>query len=519
MKTAPDLDEETASFLAYDQAAQYPIMERIMGYFEQSPIGLAILDDERRIVMANASFREMVHAPLKEGTSFFSLLHPDSRIRARNLIEHATKSEQGMEIGFHTNPDLIAELYTCGSQSTDVRTIHLINVTESRQLELQFAQSQKMQAIGQLAGGIAHDFSNLLTAINGFCDLLLLRIEAHDASFPDIMQIKQNTARAANLVRQLLAFSRRQTLHSVIFAPHETIQDLFNLLRRLLGDAYQLNIVNRKMGLVKLDQNQFEQVIVNLVINARNAMPKGGAVNIEINTVSVDKNKTHLPDSLPDGEYVCIRIEDHGVGIAPEHLGKIFEPFFTTQQSSEGVGLGLATVYGIVRQSGGYIFPFSKLGVGTRMEIYFPAYSAQEKMEQTPVLKAVKNEDLTGRGNILLVEDERAVRLFCSRALRSRGYVVRDVDHGEKAIEILKDASQPVDLLISDITMPGVSGITLMKQAREIYPDLPVILVSGYAEDAFRDDRDLSDRSDFLFLAKPFSLKEVAAMAKKALAK
>jgi len=392
--------------------------------------------------------------------------------------------------------------------------VHMIDTTEQKSLELQFAQAQKMQAVGQLAGGIAHDFNNVLTAIIGFCDLLLMRHQAGDHSFADIMQVKQNANRAANLVRQLLAFSRQQTLKPVVLSMTDVLAELVNLLRRLIGEKIELNMAHsRDVSFVKADQGQLEQVIINLAVNARDAMPDGGSLTIRTSNVEQQETKRMGHDLLPRGSYVLIEVIDSGTGISKEHIGKIFEPFYTTKGVGEGTGLGLSTVYGIVKQFDGFVFVESVVGEGTTFSVYLPQHepvpesempAAEVEEEAPPPL------DLTGRGTILLVEDEDAVRMFGARALRNKGYTVLEADCGEMALDLLESGEQSIDLMVTDVVMPGIDGPALAKRIQAKRADIKVIFISGYAEDAFRSSVDGKTN----FLPKPFNLSQLAAKVK-----
>jgi two-component system cell cycle sensor histidine kinase/response regulator CckA len=396
--------------------------------------------------------------------------------------------------------------------------VYAVETTEHRALEVQLAQSQKMQAIGQLAGGVAHDFNNVLTAIIGFSDLLLARHRPTDPAFADIMNIKQNANRAANLVRQLLAFSRRQTLRPEVLSLTDAISDLGNLLGRLLGEKVGLRVVHgRDVGLVKIDVNQFEQVIVNLAVNARDAMPNGGTLTVRTANVTVEESRKINPDQMPPGEYVLCELEDTGTGMPAEILEKIYEPFFSTKEVGKGTGLGLSTVYGIVKQTGGFIFCQSELGKGTTFRIYLPRHYREPAKEEgeTRLDKQVKKQDLTGKGTVLLVEDEDAVRAFASRALASRGYKVLEADSGEMALRLFGENHDTIDLVLSDVVMPEMDGPTLLKELRKRGAKTKIVFISGYAEDAF--EKNLEGQTDFAFLPKPFTLKQLAEAVKQAM--
>jgi two-component system cell cycle sensor histidine kinase/response regulator CckA len=388
-------------------------------------------------------------------------------------------------------------------------------------LEVQFAQSQKMQAVGQLAGGVAHDFNNLLTAMIGFCDLLLMRFRPGDPSFADIMQVKQNANRAANLVRQLLAFSRQQTLQPRIIDITDVLVELSHLLRRLIGESIELKVVHgRDLGLAKVDQGQLEQVIINLAVNARDAMPRGGTLTIRTANVTQTSPIRHGHEVMPAGNYVLIEATDTGVGIPKENLARIFEPFFSTKEVGSGTGLGLSTVYGIVKQTGGFIFVDSTPGRGAVFQIYLPRHKISDgvlgtRAETIDAAEPPAIRDLTGIGTVMLVEDEDPVRIFGARALRNKGYTVLEAKSGDGALEMIRDAEDKIDLLITDVVMPRMDGPALVRQVRELHPDMKVIFISGYTEDAFRQRLD-SD-SEIHFLPKPFSLKQLASKVKEVL--
>jgi signal transduction histidine kinase/CheY-like chemotaxis protein len=381
----------------------------------------------------------------------------------------------------------------------------------AHRLEAQLAQTLRLQAVGQLAGGIAHDFNNLLTAMIGFCDLLLLRHRPGDQSFADVMQIRQNANRAAGLVRQLLAYSRQQTLQPRVISLSEVLAELAHLLRRLIGTNIDLKFEHgRDLYPVLADQGQLEQVVINLAVNARDAMPEGGALTIRTANLTLGESLSGAGEHVPAGDYVRIEVSDTGIGISPEIIDRIFEPFFSTKPVGAGTGLGLATVYGIVKQSGGYVAIESALGKGTTFSLYLPRHTER-------VVSLVRREgedearDLTGAGTILLVEDEDAVRLFGARALRNKGYKVIEARSGRAALDIIAQSIEPIDLLITDVVMPEIDGPTLAREVRSRRPDLRVIFISGYAESAFRSQ---VDGNSMNFLAKPFSLKQLTGKVK-----
>jgi len=372
-----------------------------------------------------------------------------------------------------------------------------------------------MQAIGQLAGGIAHDFNNMLTAIIGFSDLMLQNHGPSDPSFQDIMNIKNNANRAAGLVRQLLAFSRRQTLRPTVIDLRDIIEDLSILLERLLGENVRLEVRHgRDLWAVKADLNQLEQVIINLSVNARDAMPDGGDLVIETYNLAPRECDPQTMKGLIPAEYVVIKVTDTGTGMPPEVMEKIFEPFFSTKGVGEGTGLGLATVYGIIKQTGGHIYPVSEVGQGTCFNILLPRHIVEEH-DQPEVVAVEAPRDLSGSANILLVEDEEAVRAFSARALQARGYTVHEASSGTHALEVMKEVGGEIDLVVSDVVMPEMDGPTLLSELRKVHPNLKIIFVSGYAEEAF--EKHLAAGEKFTFLPKPFSLKQLVTKVKEVL--
>jgi two-component system cell cycle sensor histidine kinase/response regulator CckA len=381
----------------------------------------------------------------------------------------------------------------------------LQDTTALKRLEAQFVQGQKMQAIGQLAGGIAHDFNNLLTAISGHCDLLLLRHQPDDPDHPDLIQIRQNANRAAALVSQLLAFSRKQTLKPERIDLQETLADLTHLLNRLVGEKVGLDLIHaHEPTAIRADRRHLEQVIMNLVVNARDAMPEGGVVQIETRVVTLMQEMHRDRAVVPRGRYVVIAVRDTGVGIAPETMDKIFEPFFTTKRVGEGTGLGLATVYGIVKQSGGFVFVRSAPGRGAEFDLWFP-YCAEAAADRPAARarRAVYRRDAV----VLLVEDEAPVRTFAARALRLRGHSVLEASSAEEALALLEDQDLQVDVFVTDVVMPGMDGPGWVRQALGRRPQVRTVFISGYAEEALSDDQARIPNS--VFLPKPFSLTEL----------
>ncbi|EBA17904.1 sensory box sensor histidine kianse/response regulator [Roseobacter sp. SK209-2-6] len=385
----------------------------------------------------------------------------------------------------------------------------LNDATELKTLEAQFVQSQKMQAIGQLAGGVAHDFNNLLTAISGHCDLLLLRHDQGDQDYGDLIQIHENANRAAALVSQLLAFSRKQTLLPEVLDVRDTLSDLTHLLNRLVGEKVTLTLSHDPvMRSIRADKRQLEQVLMNLVVNARDAMPNGGEIRVRTEAVVLDKPLKRDRVSVPEGDWVTVKVSDEGIGIAPDKLQNVFEPFYTTKRTGEGTGLGLSTVYGIIKQTGGYIFVDSVVGKGTQFTLFFPVF--QEDSEKSPAVAEPPKPVAAaqhGEGVVLLVEDEAPVRAFASRALRMRGYTVLEAESAEDALRTLEDPSLNVDVFVTDVVMPGMDGPTWVREALKERPNTRVVFVSGYAEGAFGEAEPNVPNS--VFLPKPFSLNQL----------
>jgi two-component system cell cycle sensor histidine kinase/response regulator CckA len=498
--------------------------ERFERFFANAPIGIGLLDRDGKFVEANATLGAFLGAA------------PGSLI-GKTLPEFLAEGERddvAEKLGYGLRGDAVSgplALRLPGGKSASLALtrdseggliLHFIDTTDQKKIEAQFTQSQKMQAVGQLAGGVAHDFNNLLTAMIGFCDLLLQQHGPGDRSFPDIMQIKQNANRAANLVRQLLAFSRQQTLQPRVLNITDALADLSHLLRRLIGENIALNVVHgRDLGLVKVDQGQLEQVIINLAVNARDAMPGGGALTIKTENVELNEPIRRGDEVMPAGKYVVIAVGDTGCGIPKENLERIFEPFFSTKELGAGTGLGLSTVYGIVKQTGGFVLVDSEVGKGATFAIYLPRHEGEDEGAGTSVARAgeeAQAQDLTGAGTVLLVEDEDPVRLFSARALKNKGYKVIEAESAERALEILHDGADKIDLVITDVVMPKMDGPSLIKEVRELYPDraLKVIFMSGYTEDNFR--KRLGDDVDIHFLPKPFSLKQLAGKVKEVMA-
>lgn len=503
-------------------------------FLDHSPLALVTFNNDSIITRFNAAFYAMCDPSTLKGEELhlIDIISPQSHDNAKELLHKVIDEQQHIvqpvDIILAGEHKRSASLYVTSinnDQDGDNFVAYLIDTTEQKNLEHRFVHSQKMQAVGQLAGGVAHDFNNLLTAMIGFCDLLLVKHPPGDPSFADIMQIKQNANRAANLVRQLLAFSRKQTLQPALIDLSETLSELSNLIRRLIGENIELEMqYGRELYHVKVDKGQFEQVIINLAVNARDAMNEG-AVNaagkLDIITRNEVVDEQHpLPqeligapesETLPQGEYVVIEVRDTGSGMSKDVMKQIFEPFFTTKKMGEGTGLGLSTVYGIIQQTGGYIFVRSMQGQGTSFLIYLRKYDEPEQgTEQLSDTQQLT--DLTGKGTILLVEDEIPVRTFSSRALQNKGYEVFEADSGEQGLQIIEKYEGRISVIITDVMMPGMTGPDMVEQIHATYPHIPVIFISGYGEDAFMSS--YGSKRSFNFLPKPFTLNQLAQKVK-----
>lgn len=497
-----------------------PLLDRLM---DIAPMGVVITGRDGQVRQANNAAWQMAAADVtRETAAFREMFDASDAESADSLLAQAIAAGPGgasADLKLGTGSDRVAQVHggLLNPESDDPQmAFFLVDATEQRSLEAQFSQGQRMQAVGQLAGGVAHDFNNLLTAMIGFADLLLMRHPPGDPSYTDIVHIKQNANRAAALVRQLLAFSRRQTLRPKILNLTDVLTDLSDLLRRLIGEHLNIRIVHeRDLGLVKADQGQIEQVVTNLVVNARDALDSGGSVAITTNNVRIESGRAVVGnEKVPPGDYVEIAVSDTGHGISDENLAKIFEPFFTTKPIGQGTGLGLATVYGIIRQTGGYVEVESVVGEGTTFRVLLPRVEESGARDSRQTRRDAV--DLTGSGTVLLVEDEDAVRLFAARALRNKGYNLIEAESGDAALDIIQKRADEIDLMISDVVMPNMDGPTLIRRARELRPDIRAVFISGYAEEAFR--RSLGDDlGDVDLLPKPFSLKQLAAKVKEQL--
>jgi two-component system cell cycle sensor histidine kinase/response regulator CckA len=530
-----------------DQSASVAAM-RFTRFFNNTPMAIASVDGQGRILRTNAPFLKLFsnvvsRDDIERGATLETIFSEGERPKLAQAFA-AAKDRQGDIPSIDSrNPNdetrhfrfyINAVIEQSDEAPEEAAIVYAVEVTEQKALEAQMAQTQKMNAVGTLAGGIAHDFNNVLTAILLSSDHLLLQARPADPSFADLMEIKRNANRAAVLVRQLLAFSRKQTMRPTVLNLTDVIGDLRMLVERLLsGTRVKLDVeYGRDLWPVKTDLSQFEQVMINLCVNARDAMPDGGKLTLRTRNLQASEVPAFNYAYLPHEDMVLVEVSDTGTGIAPEIMDKIFEPFFTTKDVGKGTGLGLAMVYGIVKQSGGYIQPESEVGKGTTFRVFLPRHmieivpgldgdaalgtDAPPMGQSLAPLPPVEPTDLTGKSAVvLLVEDEEAVRRGGKRMLETRGYTVHEAGSGVEALEILEELEGKVDVVVSDVVMPEMDGPTLLRELRKIYPDMKFIFVSGYAEDAFA--RNLPADAKFGFLPKPFSLKQLAVAVREML--
>ncbi|WP_342634948.1 cell cycle histidine kinase CckA [Fulvimarina endophytica] len=501
---------------------------RLNRFFNAAPMGIATLNEGFETKQSNPSFARIFgDRASQHAVAFLDLLNDESAERMRERLRAASagaaeiapvdvtvKGERPRSARVYLNvfPDR-------ESAEDEAIILFAVDTTEQRALEDQFAKAQKMQAVGNLAGGIAHDFNNVLTVITASVDFLLMNQKPGDPSFQDLLLIKQSANRAASLVRQLLAYSRRQTMRPKMLSLTDVVADLDLLLKRIAGDRTRLERRHaRDLWPVMADIGQFEQVITNLVGNARDAMPDGGTITIATRNVEDHEVAAFGYGELGTAEYVLVEVSDTGTGMPPEIAERIFEPFFTTKEIGKGTGLGLSMVYGIIKQSNGFIFVDSTEGKGTVFRIFLPRFVPEPQLGVAPkvgAVEAVEKMDLSGSATILLVEDEDYVRAGSVRALKMKGYDVHEADSGLDALDVLEELDGKIDLVVSDVVMPEMDGPTLLREMRKKRPEMKFIFVSGYAEEAFA--KNLPEGEKFGFLSKPFTQKELAMTVKQML--
>jgi len=512
------LVDSTVGMGTSDATAQQatPQLESLLGAL---PLGLAVTDRDGRFLFANRAFRRaggIDEGGLPQYPS--DLVVREDKTALSDAVRRFGKgpaTSGDMAIRLRDMPDDPVSLGIAGVRGLGEVAVllSLVDSTEENRLKRQVAQATKMQAVGQLAGGVAHDFNNVLTAVIGTCDLMLLRHTPGDSDYDDIQQIRANSNRAAALTRQLLAFSRQQTLRPEVLQLPDVISEVGMLLKRLLGEKIELSVHHdRDLGPVRADPQQLEQVIVNLVVNARDAMlahGNSGKVSISTRRVTAQDVRKVASEILPEADYTVLVVQDTGGGIPPENLTKIFEPFFTTKELGKGTGLGLSTVYGIVKQSGGFIFADNIPAVGrpegARFSIYFPVHRGEAPAaEKTKPAEPAAN--WSGGGRILLVEDEDMVRAVAERALSRAGYTITSCADGEEGLAAVANGGE-FDLIVSDVVMPGMDGPAMARQVRKVKPRLPILFMSGYAEEQLRNEIDIEAMH---FMPKPFSVQQIS---------
>lgn len=513
------LDDVPGARIGQDENAH------IHALLDSLPLGLALADTDGRFAFLNKAFRKAAGlSPSERPTWPGDLVVDEDKAAVSDAVRRFARGRAlsgDLAVRLKSNPEEPVAMTVAGARGLGNASVMLSlkDNSEEARLKREIAQATKMQAVGQLAGGVAHDFNNILTAILGTCDLMLMRHTPGDSDYDDIQQIRSNSNRAANLTRQLLAFSRQQTLRPQVLQLPDVVAEVSHLLTRLLGERIKLQVKHgRGLGPVRADPGQLEQVIVNLAVNARDAMlskdpDAGGTLTLQTYAVSAEDVRRMGTDILPIGDYTALKVTDTGIGIASHIIGKIFEPFFTTKEVGKGTGLGLSTVYGIVKQSGGFIFAESQPNKGTSFTIYLPVHRAQKGETPAKTKAKAKPSELWGTGTVLIVEDETMVRTVAERALVRHGYNVLSAENGEEALEILEREGR-VDLMISDVVMPTMDGPTTVRAARKLHPELPILFISGYAEEQLRKSIDIPNVS---FLAKPFSVQQLAETVREVL--
>ncbi|WP_369027306.1 response regulator [Qipengyuania sp. RANM35] len=496
------------------------------------PLGLALTDRDGRFLFANKAFLRAVE---KEGEGLpqfpSDLVVREDKAAMSDTVRRFAKgatSSGDMAVRLASNAEEPVSIGLAGVRGLGDAAVLLsiTDSTEEKRLRRQVAQATKMQAVGQLAGGVAHDFNNVLTAIIGYCDLMLLRHTPGDSDYDDIQQIRANSNRAASLTRQLLAFSRQQTLRPVVLQLPDVVSEVSQLLKRLMGEKIEFVVRHdRELGPVRADPQQLEQVIVNLAVNARDAMQAHaaktgkqdwkGRLTLATRRVSARDVRKMGVDIMPADDYTVLIVQDTGGGIPSEHLNKIFEPFFTTKEQGKGTGLGLSTVYGIVKQSNGFIFADNVRGAdgsaaGARFTVYLPVHKGAMPIPAKPVDESEdqRASDWSAGGKLLLVEDEDMVRAVAERALVRAGYTVVTASDGEEGLAAIANGKEDFDLIVSDVVMPAMDGPAMARAIRRVKPKLPILFMSGYAEETLRNEIDIENMH---FIPKPFSVQQINA--------
>ena len=497
-------------------------------FYDRLPVALATLNADGTLLRANSAFARMLgDGKVRSGTELSQLVPASSREPVQKAMAAAAAGRASIEpidivLSDESDRERYVRLQPAAvrvGENDHVVIVHAQESTEQKAIEAAYIQGQKMQAVGLLAGGLAHDFNNVLSAITMSADLLLETHGVGDPSHSDIRNVKTSASKAASLVRQLLAYSRKQTLRPTVLHLADTLSDGRMLYQRLANPAELELELGSDLWPVKADVGQFEQVITNLVANARDAMPDGGTIVIGARNLPTSEAASMAYQGFKAADYVMVEVTDTGTGMPDQVQKQIFDPFYTTKEVGKGTGLGMAMVYGIVKQSDGFIYVDSEVGRGTRFRIMLPRHkqSANASDAPTGVAKPEAVQDLTGSGTVLVVEDDNAVRPGAVRALTSRGYTVHEAIDGEEALEVLEELEGKVDIIISDVVMPGMDGPTFLREMRAVYGEsIPFVFASGHAEDAFA--KNLPEGSVFSFLPKPYSLSDLATKVKDVLA-
>ena len=504
-----------------------PLLEQVERFIVQAPVGMALADEKGRVTLVNAVLAQASGGKLGVGGDLCTLVAPQDRQRMRAAFEAVVGGERDrmqLDVYLFEGEDTRAQVTLAPAPGGGV-VAYVIDTTLKQTLMEQIEHGQIMQQIGIMAAQLAHDFNNLLTPVMGSADILLQRLRVTDPNYELVHKIKTHTWEAAKIVEQLLAFSRRQTMQPRVLMVNDWLIREVRLLRSILKKGNtRLETDYGADWLVKVDPQKLDRVVVNLVRNAEDAMPDGGCITIRTRNVPARELQGRLAEVMTVGDYVLIEVEDTGQGIPPEVMDKIFEPFYTTKPLGKGTGLGLSTVYGIVKQSGGYVFCDSEVGKGTTFRIYLPRYVETEeerrrRLQEEQTKGKPGKQDLTGSGVILLVEDEDPVREFAVHALKMRGYTVIDAASAELALDLAAEqlaAGGHFDLVVSDVVMPGMDGPSMVRRLREMGVKVPVVFMSGHAEDNFEENWD--DDIPFVFVNKPFDLRTIAEAVKEALA-
>ena len=498
-------------------------VRRLVRLLDDAPVAVAVTDLDGLVLEANDRLASMSGGAARVGAEISLAVRLDDRPDVNERLQAvanggAPSNPLDIKLSGVAGKEHEAQFHAhrIDTDKGEMLLTYVMDVSAEKVIERKLAQADKMQSVGQLAGGIAHDVNNVLTAIRGHCDLLMLRHHEGDPDFDHLYQIQGQTVRAASTISQLLAFSRRQTMRRQVTQLTETLDEMRFLLKPYITERITFRSHHaRDLGLVRIDRSEFHRVIMNLAVNACDAMQSGGTLMVTTRNVAPEDVAGYGYDPIPKGDWVMIEVADTGTGISKADHESIFEPFFTTKATGKGTGLGLATVYGIIKQMEGFIYCESELGKGTTFRIFLPRYhGAIEAEADTTKRDAATPRDLSGTGRVLLVEDEDSVRSFAVRALELRGYTVTAASSGQEAIEIVTENPEAIDLVVSDVVMPEMTGPEMMREVRKLRPEIGFIFISGYAEDAFREE--MMDDEKFGFLPKPFSLKDLAIKVKKA---